>query len=232
LADLIIKAGNREVLGKKTKFLRRQGITPTHLFGHGIKSIALQCSTTDLQSIIAKGGTTRLIDIEIEAEKHPRSAFIREIQRDAINGLLLHVDFYQIKKTEKITANIPLILTGESPALKTKDNMIELLINEIGVECLPDKIPPQISIDLSPLEEVGQSIHVKDITLSKDIVITTDPEQIIVKISRVKAAAEEVGEVEEVEEAEAETIEAEVEAATDAKVDKVGTEEESREQVR
>ena len=207
--------------------MRRQGITPTHLFGHGIESLALQCNTTDLQRIIARGGTTRLIDIDIEAEKHPRSVFIREIQRDGISGRLLHVDFYQIKKTEKITANIPVILTGEAPALKARDNMIEHLINEIGVECLPDKLPPQIEIDLSPLEESGQSIHVKDIELDKDIVITTDPEQIIVKISRIKVAVEEIEEVEVAEEAEAEVVEAEAEAVTKAKTEAKG---ESKEQ--
>ncbi len=222
MADLTLKAEKRDVLGKKTRFMRRQGITPTHLFGHGIESLALQCNTTDLQRIIARGGTTRLIDIDIEAEKHPRSVFIREIQRDEIDGRLLHVDFYQIKKTEKITASIPVILTGEAPALKSRDNMIENLINEIGVECLPDKLPPQIEIDLSPLEESGQSIHVKDIKLDKDIVITTDPEQIIVKISRVKAAVEEIEEVAAVEEAEAEVMEAEAEAVTEAKAEAEG----------
>ena len=227
MADLTLKAEKRDVLGKKTRFMRRQGITPTHLFGHGIESLALQCNTTDLQRIIARGGTTRLIDIDIEAEKHPRSVFIREIQRDGISGRLLHVDFYQIKKTEKITANIPVILTGEAPALKARDNMIEHLINEIGVECLPDKLPPHIEIDLSPLEESGQSIHVKDIELDKDIVITTDPEQIIVKISRIKVAVEEIEEVEVAEEAEAEVVEAEAEAVTKAKTEAKG---ESKEQ--
>lgn len=225
MSDFVLKAERREVLGKKTKALRRQGITPTHIFGHGIQSQALQCNTTDLQSIIAKGGTTHLIDIEIEAEKQPRSAFIREIQRDEVSGRLLHVDFYQIKKTKKITANIPVLLLGDSPALKTKDNMIENLINEIGVECLPDKIPPQIEIDLTSLEEAGQSIHVKDITLNKGITITTDPEQIIVKISRVKAAIEEVEEEKEVE-----AVEAEAEEEAEAKVEKIVTEEGSKEQ--
>jgi large subunit ribosomal protein L25 len=218
VAKLTLKVEKREVLGKKSRFLRRQGITPTHLFGHGIESLALQCNTADLKRIIAKGGTTRLIDIDIEAEKQPRSAFIREIQRDGISGLLLHVDFYQIRKTEKMTAAIPVILVGEAPALKSKDNMIEHLLNEIGVECLPDKLPPQIEVDLSPLEEAGQSIHVRDITLDKDIKITTDLEQIIVKISKIKIAVEK--EEEEVEEAEAEVTEAE--AATETKADAEG----------
>lgn len=222
MAKLTLKVEKREVLGKKSRFLRRQGITPTHLFGHGIESLALQCNTADLQRIIAKGGTTRLVDVDIEAEKHPRSAFIREIQRDGISGQLLHVDFYQIRKTEKMTAAIPIILKGEAPALKSKDNMIEHLLNEIGVECLPDKLPPQIEVDLSPLEEAGQSIHVRDITLDKDIKITTDLEQIIVKISKIKIAVEK----EEVEE-EAEAEVAEAEAATETKAEAEG---ESKEQ--
>ncbi|UCE97938.1 MAG: 50S ribosomal protein L25 [Dehalococcoidia bacterium] len=212
MTDLTLKAAQRELLGKKTRFLRRQGITPTHLFGHGIKSMALQCNTAELKQIITKGGTTRLIDISVETESHPRSAFIREIQKDEISGQLLHVDFYQIKKTEKITANIPIILTGEAPALKSKDNMLEQVLSEIGVECLPDKLPPQIEVNLNHLEETGQSIHVRDVALNKSISIMTDPEQIIVKISRIKAAVEkeEIGE-EVLEEVDAEAVQTEIE---------------------
>ncbi len=211
MTDLTLKAEKRDILGKKTRFLRRQGITPTHLFGHGIKSLALQCKTTELQHVINKGGMTRLIDIDVDSEKRPRSVFIREIQRDELNEQLLHVDFYQIKKTEKITANIPVILTGKAPALKSKDNIIEQLLNEIGVECLPDKLPPQVEIDLSSLKEAGQSIQIKDIILGMDITITSDPEQIIVKISRIKVAVEKE-EIEVAEEAKAEVAEAEAPA--------------------
>jgi large subunit ribosomal protein L25 len=214
VTNLNLKATRRDILGKKIRFLRRQGITPAHIFGHGVKSLALQCDTAELQRIIAQGGTTRLIDISIEDEKKPRSAFIREIQKDKLSGLLLHVDFYQIKKTEKITADIPIVLVGEAPAVKSKENMIEQLLTHLGVSCLPDRIPPQIEIDLSVLEEAGQSIHVSDIALDPDITITTDPDQPVVKVSRVKVAVEkkEVAEV-----AEAVTVEAEKPAEEETK---------------
>ncbi len=210
MTNLNLKAVKRDITGKKTRFLRRQGITPTHIFGHGIKSLALQCNTAELQRIIAQGGTTRLIDINIEAEKKPRSAFIREIQRDNLSRQLLHVDFYQINKTEKITADIPIVLVGEAPAAKSRENIIEQLLTQLGVSCLPDKIPPQIDIDLSPLEEAGQAIHVSDIALDPDITITTNPDQLVVKISRIKVAVEkeEVAEEIEAEAAEAVTEEA------------------------
>ncbi|MFC1875162.1 50S ribosomal protein L25 [Chloroflexota bacterium] len=210
MTNLNLKATKRDILGKKTRFLRRQGITPTHIFGHDIKSLALQCDTAELQRIIVQGGTTRLIDINIEAEKKPRSAFIREIQRDKLSGQLLHVDFYQIKKTEKMTADIPIVLVGEAPAVKSRENMIEQLLTHLGVSCLPDKIPPQIEIDISTLEEAGQAIHVSDIVLDPEISIATDPNQLVVKVSRIKVAVEkeEVAEAAEVEEIEAEAAEA------------------------
>lgn len=207
MADLTLKAAKRDILGKKTRFLRRQSITPTHLFGHGIESLALQCDTAELQRLITQGGTTRLIDLKIEAEKRPRSVFIREIQRDVLNGQLLHVDFYQIKKTEKITADIPIVLMGEAPATRSKENIIYQELTQLGVECLPENLPPQIEIDLSSLEEANQAIYVRDIILDPDIAVTTDTDQLVVKVSQVAMEKEEVVEV-----AEAEAVEAEAEA--------------------
>lgn len=207
MADLTLKAAKRDILGKKTRFLRRQSITPTHLFGHGIESLALQCDTAELQRLITQGGTTRLIDLKIEAEKRPRSVFIREIQRDVLNGQLLHVDFYQIKKTEKITADIPIVLLGEAPATRSKENIIYQELTQLGVECLPENLPPQIEIDLSSLEEANQAIYVRDIILDPDIAVTTDTDQLVVKVSQVAMEKEEVVEV-----AEAEAVEAEAEA--------------------
>ena len=108
-----LKATHRTVLGKKTRFLRRQGMTPAHLYGHNVQSLALQCDTENLRDIIAHAGRTRLIDLEIDGDK-PKSVFVREIQRDAISRELLHVDFYQVKRTEKISVAVPIVLVGES----------------------------------------------------------------------------------------------------------------------
>jgi large subunit ribosomal protein L25 len=200
---LSLQASKREILGKKTRFLRRQGITPTHLFGHGVESLALECDTAKLQRIIAHAGMTRLLALDIEGDKQPRSVFIREIQRDACNGELLHVDFYQVKKTEKIKVDVPIILVGEAPALKEKGRTLTHSLTSLSVECLPDKLPPQIEVDLSPLEEVEQAIFVRDITLSPDVTVITDPDQMVAKVSEVRVVVEEVAAEEVVAEAEA-----------------------------
>jgi len=215
VANLSLKAAKRDILGKKSRFLRRQGVTPAHIFGHGIESLALQCDTAELQRVISQGGTTRLIDVSIEAEDIPRSVFIREIQKDQLSGQLLHVDFYQIKMTEEITAEIPIILVGEAPAAKSKENIIEHILNQLEVSCLPGRIPPQIEVDLAPLEEAGDAIHVRDIALGEGIATTADPDQLIVKVSKIKIAVEKeaVAEVTEEEEAAAEAEQAEEGAA-------------------
>jgi len=207
MEELTLATTERTVLGKKNRFLRRQGITPAHLFGHDIKSQALQCDTAQLKQIIAHAGTTRLIELRIDGDKRPKSVFVREIQRDALGKQLFHVDFYQVKKGEKIAVDVPIILVGEAPAMKGKGRMLSHGITSLSIECLPEKVPPQIEIDISILEEVEQPVHVKDIVLDPDITVNADPEQLVVKVSEVMVKVEE-----EVEVAEEEEVVAEAEA--------------------
>lgn len=202
--DLTLTAEKRELLGKRNRFLRRQGITPAHLFGHNIESQALQCDTVDLKRIIAHAGATRLINLNIAGEKQPKGVFIREIQRDVISKQLLHVDFYQVKMGEKMEVEVPVVLVGEAPAMKAKGRMLAHSITSLHIECLPDKVPPQIEVDISILEEIEQAIHVKDIVLDPDITVHTDPEQLVVKVAEAVVKVEEVEEVVEEEEAAAE----------------------------
>lgn len=213
MEGLTLQASKRKTLGKKTRFLRRQGITPTHLFGHGLESLALECDTAKLQRLIARAGRTRLISLGIEGDKQPRNVFIKEIQRDAITGEVLHVDLYQVRKTERVRVDVPIILVGESPAMKGKGGTLAHSLTELSIECLPDKLPPQIEVDLSQIQEVGQAIYVKDIVLSADISVDNDPDQMVARVSeiyveKVEAAApveaEAVAEAEEVAEKKAE----------------------------
>lgn len=205
MEELTLTVDRREVLGKKTRFLRRQGITPVHIFGHGIESLALQCETDELKQIIAQAGETRLINLKIKGDRQPRNVFIREIQRDVFGKQLLHVDFYQVKMSEKMEVEVPIVLVGESPAMKGKGRMISHGITELSIECLPDKVPPQIEVDISVLEEIEQAIQVKDIVLDPDITVNSDPEQMVVKITEVMVEEEEEV-VEEEEEVEAEAV--------------------------
>jgi large subunit ribosomal protein L25 len=198
-----LQATNREILGKKVRFLRRQGIIPVHLFGHNVESLALQCEAAQLQRVLAQAGKTRLINLKLDKAKRPRNVVVREIHRDPLNGELLHVDFYQVRMAEKIKVEIPIVLIGEAPALKSKDNTLFQELGNLTIECLPDQIPASVEVDLSSLTEAGQAIRVKDVVLDEEITILNDPELVVAKISvrpRVEVeevVAEEVAEVPE-----------------------------------
>ena len=205
-----LKVTNREILGKKVKHLRRQGITPVHIFGHGIESLALQCDTGELERVLGQAGQTRLISLKLDKEKKPRSVVVREFDRDWRKGQLVHVDFYQVKMEEKIKLEVPVVLVGEAPALKSKTYMLEHELGTLTVECLPAKIPASLEVDISSLTEPEQTIRVKDVALDKDITVLNNPELVVVKISSrpVEKIEEEV--VKEVAE---EAVEAPEEAA-------------------
>ncbi len=176
-------ANKREILGKKVRFLRRQGITPVHLFGHNVESVPLQCDTAQLKRIMAQAGKTRLVSLKLDKAKKPRNVMVREVQREPRTGELLHVDFYEVSMEEKIRVEVPILTVGEAPALKSKENFLAQELNSLTIECLPDKIPSRIEIDLSSLTEAEQGIHVKDIKLGEGITVLTNPDQLVVKIS-------------------------------------------------
>jgi large subunit ribosomal protein L25 len=189
--ELKIKAVKRDVLGKKNRFLRRQGVTPAHLFGHSLKSQVLQCDTEELKKVVAHAGTTRLVSLKVEGEKEPKNVFVREIQRDALSRQLLHVDFYQVKKGEKMSMDVPIVLVGEAPAMKGKGRIMSRGTVILRIECLPERVPPQIEVDISVLQDTDQAIHVKDIILDPDIIVRDDPELLVAKVSEIVIKVEE-----------------------------------------
>jgi large subunit ribosomal protein L25 len=172
----------RKVTGKKVRFLRNKGVVPVHLFGHNVESRALQSEAASLGKVVSRAGLTRLINLKVADESKNRVVMIREVQKNPIKGNLLHVDLYEVNMTEKIKVEVPINLIGESPALKIRENMLYRTLDTLHIECLPDKMPDRIDVDISSIKEVDQAIHVKDINLP-DITILNDADLTIVKVS-------------------------------------------------
>ena len=187
MEQIELKASNRETLGKKVRFLRRQGITPVHLFGHGIESLSLQCDTAQLRQVLSEAGHTKLINLKVAKEKSPRTTVVREIQPGHRPGELFHVDFYQVEMEVAMKVDVPIVLTGEAPALSLKENTLVQEINTLSVECLPTHIPDVINLDISSLSESDQSLRVRDIQLDDEITVLNEPEVVLVRISKQRA---------------------------------------------
>jgi large subunit ribosomal protein L25 len=217
-----LKAKTREIKGKKVRFLRREGITPVHVYGHGIEPVALQCDTVELKKVLSQAGKTGIVGLKLDKARKARNVMVREVQKEPRTGQLLHVDFYQIRMEEKLKVDVPIVLVGEAPALKLKENFLAHELDTLSIECLPDAIPSHIEVDISNLEEAEQAIHVQDIVLGDGITVLTHPEQLVAKIS-VRFIEKEI---------EAEAVaagEAEVEGEAEAPAAEAGTEESGEE---
>ncbi len=179
----------REVSGNKNKALRRSGVTPAHLFGHGVKSQPLQGATAELEGAIRHAGRSRLIGLKIGEEKRARNVLVREIQRHPGTGLLLHVDFFQVRSKERMTAEIPVHVVGDAPVLQSKVNSLVVEIPHLNIECLPSRLPSRIDIDVSGLKASDDVVRVRDVKTAEGIVVLNDPELAVVKVEVERKAA-------------------------------------------
>jgi large subunit ribosomal protein L25 len=182
---LTIKASKREVLGRKVKGLRKAGQLPANVFGKKIKSEAISMKLSDFQTVYKEAGETGLINLFIEGEKQKegRAVLVSNLQMDPVSDKPIHVDLRQVDLKEKVTAEVPVEVIGESPAEKTGIGTVVQYIDEFEVEALPGDLPEQFTIDASLLSEVDQAIYVKDIKVdSSKIAIKEEADAIVVKV--------------------------------------------------
>jgi large subunit ribosomal protein L25 len=201
----------RSILGKKVKTLRRQGITPANIYGHGISSQAVQVLTPDLARTIRAVGRNTMLQLHVEGEKKRRPVFVRTVQRDPITDEFLHIDFYQVSLKEKIRIEVPLVIVGEAPAVSVHQGILLQSVNVVTMEGLPGDLPPHIEVDVSGLEEIDDAVHLKDLDVSPDVTVLAEPELVVAKVAAPRLVEEEEEEVEEELEEGAEVPEGEAE---------------------
>lgn len=167
-------------LGKgESRRIRKEGMIPGIVYGKGIENIPIKVSQKKFYDLITKGGRNALIDLTVNGVTYP--VLIKEVQNHYLkNDLIMHVDFQKISLNEEITADVPVRVIGEG-IIETKGWVISYQLRELEVECLPDRLPEFIEIDVTNLV-VGDSIKVKDLKLSEGVKVTEDPEDVILSI--------------------------------------------------
>ncbi len=185
----VIEAQSREIIGKKVSQLRRQGIVPVTIYGPKAQPVNLQVPYRPLQLALMKAGGTNLIEINVDGKTTPVLA--REVQRDVLRNDIMHVDFFAVDMTAKIRIDVPLHFVGDSSAVATKKGILVTGPTTITIETLPSHLLNSVEIDISGLNEVGDSIHVRDLKLGEEILVINDPEEMIARISQPAAARSE-----------------------------------------
>ena len=172
----------RVVLGKKVKQLRRAGTIPVHLYGPGIEPRPLQCEQRQLLRVLAQAGSTNPVNLSVRGEAGESLAFAREIQWSPVRGELIHVDFLAVSVSEKVTAQVPINLVGESPAARDTGGSVAQTLYFLDVEALPLEIPNEVVIDLSALVDTNSMIRAGELSLEDNVTMLTDPDALVVRV--------------------------------------------------
>ncbi len=188
MEQVVLKAERRNVLGKKVKQLRREGKLPAVLYGKHIDPIPLVLDFREASKALRGLSTSTLVILEVEGQRH--TAVVRERQKDYIKNTLLHVDFQALSLTEKMRVEVPIELEGEAPAVKTYGGILVQTLESVEVESLPGDMPERLIVDLSNLQEIGDSITVADLVLPPHVRVLEDPDETIVVITAPRSEEE------------------------------------------
>jgi large subunit ribosomal protein L25 len=187
----------RTIVGKKVKRIRREGWVPMVLYGPGSEPKLYQASTLEANRVMAAAGMTSLISLQVEGHQESHKTLVREVQRDVLSDALIHVDLYRVSMTQKITTEVPIELVGESPAVAQGQAMLLTLIDRLQIECLPGNLVSSLKLDLGPLENLDDVLHVKDLSVPKGIIVLADGDEVIVHLAHATRLEEEAEEEEE-----------------------------------
>lgn len=152
---------------------------PATIYGKGFEPVSAQLSDKEMGKVFAEVGEAGLVDLELEGKVIP--VLFRNPQYHPLSGNLIHIDCYKVNLKEKITATVPIVMAGESLAVKGGNILVEVS-NEIEVEALPTDLPEKIEVDISVLDEVGKTVTVADLKLGDKVEIKTHKDQVIVKV--------------------------------------------------
>jgi large subunit ribosomal protein L25 len=184
--------------------LRMSEQIPAVLYGQKTEPVLLSVNKSDLEQVFKKGGIGQVIlnlVIQKNGETTTRPAMIKELQTHPLSRNFIHIDFYEIKMDQKITAKIPVVTTGMAKGVEL-GGILQIIRRELEVECLPLAVPESIEIDISDLD-IGDSIHVGQIRLEGEIEFLEDDNYTVVTVLSPKME-EEPEEEKEAEEEEAE----------------------------
>jgi large subunit ribosomal protein L25 len=213
--EILLTAEPRQLIGKQVKQMRRSGSIPGVLYGKSLEQpVSLKIDEKELKQVVAKAGRNRLIKLTMDS-KTPRLVLARAVQREPITGQILHVDFLQVSMTEKLTTDVPIVLIGTSPAVTRGEGLLIHGIDSVQIRVLPGDLIPHIEIDVSGLENLNQSLFVKDLKVTDKVEILTSAEEMIAKVVPAK---------EEVIVEEAPVAAAEVEVIKKGKIEEEGAE--------
>lgn len=179
--ELTINAERRDLLGKKVNVIRREGRLPAILYGREMDPIPITLDLLEASRLLSQAASSTLMKVQLEDESLP--VLVRETQRDVMLGTLVHVDFQVVSLTDTVRASVAIHLEGQSPAVVDNNAVMVTGVEELELECLPQDLPSRIAVDISSLEDVGDSLFVRDLPLPPEVNLLTDPDELVAVVT-------------------------------------------------
>jgi large subunit ribosomal protein L25 len=188
--SIIVKASQRTEFGKNcSRRLRRSGSIPATVYGQGKNATSLSLDPKIVNGILhSHAGQNTIFELTVDGQDTTH-ALIKDFQLDPINGKLLHVDLLRIDMTTKLKVKVPFEIVGQAVGVKVGGGLLDIVLREIEVECLPADIPEHIPVDVTHLA-LNQALRVSELQVSDRIQILTDPDAVVVHVAPIRAEAE------------------------------------------
>jgi large subunit ribosomal protein L25 len=181
--DLELTLDSRDTQGKANKRLRRAGIVPGVVYGKGEPSTNVQVDAKTFETLYRAAGRTSVVTLKLPGASSTSSAFIKSVQRHPLSGQALHVDYLVVNLTVEMEVDVPLVLIGAAPAVEETGGTLLHNLSSLRVKALPNNIPHEVSVDVSTLVSLDVAIHVRDLSLNRDLVqVLTDGETLVATV--------------------------------------------------
>jgi len=186
MAEIVISATNRADRGKNAaRRLRRRGLVPGIVYGGKGENLAVAVDPKALQRVLrSEAGRNAILKLSI-ADHGSTNAILKNLQVDPVKESFLHADFYRIAMDVAIRVTVPIHVVGEARGVKVDAGILELVIREIEVECLPGDIPERIDLDVADLG-INQSLRVSDVPMPAKVKVLQAADQVVVHVVAVK----------------------------------------------
>ncbi|MBI2919882.1 MAG: 50S ribosomal protein L25 [Planctomycetes bacterium] len=173
---LALDAKPRPKVGSRQSYKdRRKGQIPAVVYGHKEASVSVTVPLDGFAKILKTG--TRLVKLAVGGKQE--LTYIIDVEHDAITDAILHIDFGRTSMTEKLSVKVSLRTKGTAKGVASGEGQMDILMNDIPIRCLPDRIPKQIEHDVAPLE-IGQGVKLKDLHLPEGVEIDGNPEMLVI----------------------------------------------------
>lgn len=177
----VVSAEPREIVGKKVSGLRRQGILPAVVYGHGKPSQAIQLDARSFDELRRTTTRNSIVDLKIGGGR-ATPVLLQGIAEHPVRRHPIHVDFYVVKMTEELAVDVPVNHIGESVAATRMGGTLLHLRESVSVRALPADLPSAVDLDISALESFEAVLHVSDLVVPAGVTVLTDPEEPLARV--------------------------------------------------